>query len=82
MCTSQLFSRCCLWSFFLFHVFRLCQFLFQLSMFLSLDALLDFLFEPPLLCPDLLQLGLPLGLHVWILGRKDDHKLATVFETL
>lgn len=53
---------------FLLHVFFL-HVLFERSLFLSLNALLDSLFELPLLAPDFLQLCLPLGLQVWILQQ-------------
>lgn len=71
---SQQFSCCCLRRLFLFHLFSLHQFLFQLSTFLFLNALLDFQFKLFLLGPDLLQLGLPLSLQVWILKQQFDHK--------
>ena len=59
-------SCCSLRCLALFHLFLL-----ELSPFLSLNALLDFLFELFLLASDLLQLSSPLGLQVWILKQQD-----------
>lgn len=54
----------------LFCPFSLQQFLLQLPLLLFVDAVLDLLFELLLLAPNLLQLGFPLCLQVWILEHE------------
>lgn len=62
----------------LFRPFSLQQFLLQLLLLLFVNVLLDLLFEPLLLAPDLFQLGFPLCLQVWILEGQQQLALARV----